>query len=197
MAAQIAVRVQWGCIDSNAIRSGQSFGLTVAGGVSHSTFPSPGSLAMPNAAVVQLIAANLPHLTHPGDGKGGEPTPIVMPMFRNTNMPPEMAEQFAKDAGLPHSDIAKLFSEAVVHLLESNGFTVTSSTEIEQLQRAAVEREPQKHRVVAFQCTCHAPLFKANVTDFDTDQARISPQVIKALRSFSPECALGHAAVSA
>jgi hypothetical protein len=151
---------------------------------------------MSNPAVAQLIAQALPALVYPGDGKSAAVV-IPLPTFRNTGIPADQAEAYAKEAGLPHMDLAQLVAESIVHLLETNGYPLTSAGEVDQLRLAAADREHLRHRQVEVSCNCGAKLFKANVTDFDTDKAKISPQVIKALRSLSPECALAHQPVNA
>lgn len=151
---------------------------------------------MPSPATAQLIARALPELVYPGDGKSG-PVAIPLPMFRSTGITPEMAEQFAKDAGLPPVELTTLVGEAIVHVIESNAKTIIDNAELEALRQAAAEREHLRHRQVEVSCHCGTKLFKANVTDFDTDRAKISPEVIKAMRVLSPECALAHRAVGA
>jgi hypothetical protein len=151
---------------------------------------------MPNPEVASLIAHALPSLVYPGDGKSA-PVAIPLPTFRNSGLTAEQAEAYAKDAGLPHMDLAQLVAESIVHLLETNGYPLTSGTEVDQLRLAATDREHLKHRLVNVHCNCGAKLFQANVTDFDTDKAKISPEVIKAMRALSPECALAHQPVNA
>ena len=151
---------------------------------------------MPNPAVAQLIAQALPALVYPGDGKS-QPVAIPLPTFRNSGMPADQAEAYAKEAGLPHMDLAQLVAESIVHLLETNDYPLTSAGEVDQLRLAAADREHLRNRQVEVSCHCGAKLFKANVTDFDTDKAKISPEVIKALRALSPECALAHQPVNA
>lgn len=151
---------------------------------------------MANAAVASLIAQALPALVYPGDGKS-QPVAIPLPTFRNTGLPADQAEAYAKEAGLPHMDLAQLVAESIVHLLETNGYPLTPGVELEQLRLAAADREHLRHRLVDVHCNCGAKLFQANVTDFDTARAKISPQVINAMRALSPECALAHRPVGA
>lgn len=57
-------------------------------------------------------------LTHPGDGNG--PRHLALPMINNRTLPAEVAEQFAKDADLPHADIPRLIAEALTHTINSH-----------------------------------------------------------------------------
>lgn len=69
---------------------------------------------------ITLIADALENgLIHPGT-RGSGAIALPLPMFQNSHLPAEMREQFAKDAGLPHPNIAKLTAEALVHLLKNN-----------------------------------------------------------------------------
>ena len=152
---------------------------------------------MSNPAVATLFATTLrDNPIHPGDGKSG-PIPIPMPWFRSSGIPSDQAEAFAKEAGVPSMDIAQLAGEVLVHALDNDAKTVIDNAELEALRAAASDREHLRNRQVEVSCHCGAKLFKANVTDFDTDKAKISPQVIKALRVLSPECALAHQPVGA
>jgi hypothetical protein len=147
---------------------------------------------MPNQPVADLLTAALPNLNHPGVN-GGPPIPIVLPTFRNSGIPQEQAEQFAREAGLPHADLARLTAEALVHTVESSGRTIIDNAELTDLRRAAAVREPQRHTQQELHCTnCDTRLFRAAIVDFNTDKPKISPNVIRALQGLSPECATGH-----
>lgn len=147
---------------------------------------------MPNAAIARLIADKLPELTHPGDGTG----PIALPVstFRTTGMPPEMAEQFARDAGYPATDITLLVAEALVHLIETDGNAeIIGRAELANMRAATAAAEPQRHRQVQVFCHCGTPLFRLSIRDFDTDKPRVAgPELIKAMRQLGVECATAH-----
>ncbi|SRX93575.1 hypothetical protein MSP7336_01814 [Mycobacterium shimoidei] len=140
---------------------------------------------MPDAAIADLIARSLPELTHPGDGKSG-PIVLPLPMFRTSAMPREMAEQFAKDAGLPSPDIARLVAEAIVHVIESGNKTIVDNAELTQL-RADAAAGLERHRQPQVCCSaCHQPLFRINV---DTDRPTISgPHFIETIGKLSVAC---------
>lgn len=147
---------------------------------------------MPNQRIAELISVKLPELTHPGDGNGA----ILLPVstFRTAGLPPDQADQFARDAGYPSADIPKLVGEALVHLIETDGDSeIISKAELNQLRAAAAIAEPQRHRQVQVHCYCGTPLFRAHIRDFDTDKPKVSgSELIKAMAQLSPECALAH-----
>lgn len=136
---------------------------------------------MPEPA--ELIAQHLAKgLVHPGDGK---PFALPLPMFQTTALPPEMAEEFADQAGLPTANIPQLTAEAIVHLLEQNGYTILDSTEFEQLVLDATEITG-RHRQPRITCTCGQFLFSLNI---DTEKPTVNgPKLITALGSLKPEC---------
>lgn len=143
--------------------------------------------------VVDRIAQALStSLMHPGDGK---PFPIPLMMFRTGGMKPAQLDQYAKDANLPSADIAKLVSEAIVALIETDN-TIVPKAEIAQLRAAAAASEPVRNKQLELSCRCGAPMFTAEVQDFDTAHPTIyAPPVIKHMAKIHPECALGHKAI--
>lgn len=147
---------------------------------------------MPNQAIAQLIAEKLPDLTHPGDGSGAISLPVST--FRMAGIPPEMAEQFARDAGYPSANIPLLIAEAIVHLVETDGNAeIISKAELSQMRAAKAAAEPQRNRQVEVQCNCGTTLFRAMFRDFDTDKPKLSgSELIKAMAKLSTECAVAH-----
>lgn len=149
---------------------------------------------MPNTAIAELIAAKLPDLTHPGTpGSGG---PILLPTatYRTAGIPPEMAQQFAEDAGYPTADITRLIAEAIVHLIETDGdSTIVRNSELAEMRAAAAAAEPARNRQIAVHCHCGTRLFVAQARGFDTDQPRVAgPELIKAMAQLGVECATAH-----
>lgn len=66
---------------------------------------------MANKKIAELIANGLRDgMMHPGR-EGGDPTPVVLPMFRTAGMPPEMTDLV--------NGTATLLSEAIVELIEA------------------------------------------------------------------------------
>lgn len=138
---------------------------------------------------VELIATNLAQgLVHPGDGK---PVALPLPMFQTSAIPPEMAEEFANQAGLPTADITKLTAEAIVHLLEQNGLTIIDQAELDQLRTDATE-VTARHRQPRIHCRCGQFLMSLNI---DTEKPTIDgPKLIQALRALDPDCSTNHQA---
>lgn len=145
---------------------------------------------MPDQSVIDLIAQSLANgLTHPGDQKSG-PIALPLPMFRTASLPPDMAEQFAQEAGLPHADIARLTAEALVHTMENSGKAIVDTAELERLQAVDAAAEPHRHRDVHFHCHCGGPIARANVTGLDTDKPKLhAGRFIEAVKQVHPNCA--------
>lgn len=77
-----------------------------------------------NRRAVDLIADRLTNgLPHPGDPDANMPAKLLAPLpaFRPAGLSPEQAATFAKEAGLPDNDAAKLYAEALVHALQTDG----------------------------------------------------------------------------
>jgi hypothetical protein len=113
-------------------------------------------------------------------------------MFRTVSNP-AMQEHFAAEAGLPHPDINRLVSEAIVALVQSKGWSIVANSELAGMKAAAVAAEPQRNRRLNFQCRCGGPLFTAQVDAFDTDHPTLPPAAIKAMHSIGTDCNTGHA----
>lgn len=145
---------------------------------------------MSDQSVIDLVAQALANgLTHPGDQKSG-PIALPLPMFRTASLPPDMAEQFAQEAGLPHADIARLTAEALVHTMENAGKGIVDTAELERLQAVDAAAEPQRHRDVDIHCRCGAKLLRANITGLDTDKPQVfGKRFIEAAHQVRPECA--------
>ena len=146
---------------------------------------------MTDRAIIDTLAQALPALTHPGDGSGSIQLPTAA--FRaHTNLPPEVAEQFAQEAGLPTADMPKLFAEAIIHTIEAAGIELIPTAELAAL-RAAAPQPAAPYRQVEYHCYCGTRLFAAQVRDANTDKPKLpGPQLIKALTTLNPECAQGH-----
>lgn len=147
-----------------------------------------------NDRIVTLLASILPGLTHPGrDGQGSIQLPVAA--FRASNtLPPEVAEQFAEEAGLPSSDMPKLFAEAIVHAIEDGGdCEIVPRAELAALRTTASATTATALRQIDVHCHCGVRLFGAQIHNGDTDKPRLSGStLISALAKLNPECALGH-----
>lgn len=117
-------------------------------------------------------------LIHPGT-EDTEPFPLApLPIFQRQSMlPPGMAEEEAKQAGLPHPDFALLWLEAVITLIENEGHvTLVPNTELEDLKAAAAVKEHRRNEVITF----HTPSGKqvrAMVRGFDTGHVELPFEV--------------------
>lgn len=156
-------------------------------------------IPQPDQAAVEIIAQALAGgLTHPGTfGPTGQSISgaivLPLPMFRTSNIPPEMAAHFAQEAGLPHADIARLTAEAIVHTLNQGGIETVTGAELTRLRAVDTAAEPDRKRSPMFTCHCDVPLFRTNVTDLDTDKPKVfGNQLITAIQKLHPDCALGH-----
>lgn len=146
---------------------------------------------------VDLIANALAtQLVHPGDDKT-KPFTIPLPVFRTSAIPPELAQEFAQAAGLPHPDLARLTAEAIVQLLTDNELTITPAAEIKQLRDAAASTETHRHKAIQLYCTCGEKLLTANISDYGTDKPRVNgPGLINAARQLNPDCSVKHQATA-
>lgn len=129
---------------------------------------------MPHTTLIGKIAPTLPALLHPG-GDGQDPYPLILPMFQAVQLPPGMAQEMAEELGLPSSDIATQFLEALFHTIETvGGHTLIDTAELADLSAAAAANEYKRNEVKIFHGQrCGKPLFRAMVTDFNTDQPRV------------------------
>lgn len=148
---------------------------------------------MPNQRIADLLAERLPTgLEHPGDPEQNRPAfTVPLPALRSTGLPPEMAEQFAKEAGLPSSDAPLLLATAIVNTIETAGdSTIIGNTELAELRAAAAEASTGA-RIIRVHCRCdptrRKPLFDITVTN--RDYATIPGNLlIPALAAMNPNC---------
>lgn len=115
----------------------------------------------------ELIATNLAALPHP-DG-----TPRQMPGFSSQLLPEPLQQQVAQSA--------KDIGEAIINLLELNGYTVGTGT-------PTVEASPEPPQVANIHCTlCDKKLFSLNLTN-PTHSLTNGRTFLEAVSSLSPEC---------
>jgi hypothetical protein len=97
---------------------------------------------MTNKKIADLISNGLrTGLIHPGRD-GSPPTPVLLPMFRTTGMPPELAELA--------DETANLLAEAIVALIEEGSEIIDKEQAVEF--RVADEAAPR--RQVTVHCRC-------------------------------------------
>lgn len=142
--------------------------------------------------LAERVAPKLGELVHPGDDDT-PPFPLSLPTFQPSVLPEGMVEAEAEELGLPSLDLNRLFLEALFSLLAREyRVELVDSGELADLTTAAQAREHKRTEKKAFFCQCGVKLGQLNVIDFDTDNPRVSPQLIKALGAMNPDCGSGH-----
>lgn len=133
--------------------------------------------------IVGLIAKGLREgFTTPGKPNAAK---ILLPQFRTTGMPKEMAELA--------DETATLLGEAIAGLIESEGVEMIAKEEIAQLREAArtIEHDDSARRVIPIYCRCDKarsqPLAIITVTDSPAIVID-GKQMIGSLAKLSPEC---------
>lgn len=99
---------------------------------------------MPNETIASLISSNLKTgLPHPGYKEQNVPAQVIhFPGMNFRGMPQEMLDHYAREAGLPSSDLPKLVGEAIVNLIETQGDSeIVNKAELGNLRDAAGEVE--------------------------------------------------------
>lgn len=132
-----------------------------------------------NHDLVQRLAPRLATvLEHPGDEKT-PPFPVIpLPTFQTATLPPGMAQEMAEQAGLPHPDFARIYFEAWLHLLETEGdVTVIDNTELADLRAAAAAVEHKRDQPIVFTTPCGARL-RAMVRGFDTQHPQVPCELV-------------------
>lgn len=105
---------------------------------------------------MDLIAERLPTgLVHPGD-ENTKPKVLALPGFASRGIPPEMAKHFADQAGLPPNDAPRVWAEAIVHLIESDGgCVIVPKAEWEDVQARSQTPQDASTHTVAVHCRCN------------------------------------------
>ena len=127
--------------------------------------------------VTTLVERLAPHLygviMHPGDEQT-EPFPVMSPLagMSAVTMPKGMAEDVAEENGLPHTDFARLWLEAVIALIESEGVTLIDNDKLADLQAAAAAKEHRRNELLQFHTPCGASI-RAMARGFDTGHVEL------------------------
>ncbi|AVJ50741.1 hypothetical protein SEA_OGOPOGO_102 [Mycobacterium phage Ogopogo] len=106
------------------------------------------------SSLTDFLTEKLANLVHPGD-ENTKPFPILLPGLRTISVPPELAGQFAEEAGLPHLDTPKLVAEALAAAITQN-YVILTREEHEQLRQQAADA-PTGHRVINIRTTPTGP----------------------------------------
>lgn len=131
---------------------------------------------MPNQQFIDLIAAALPHLTHPGDDNT-PPFAVQLPGLAVAGMPPAMAAQFAADAGHPTVNTAQLVAEALAAVIDTT-FDVLTKADATQLRQDAADA-PDGSRVITIRTTPTRPPV-LQITIGKTDDLTIPAAILRA-----------------
>lgn len=148
---------------------------------------------MANPQLAGIIADALAGgLIWPGDERHAA-TPIPLPTFHTANIPAEMAQHFAQEAGLPHANIAQIVGEALVKAIEDSGKTVIDTADLERLRNLDAEAEKHRKREVALECVCGVTVVRSAMTEVNSGKFRVQGnRLIAAMQQLSDECAVGH-----
>lgn len=110
--------------------------------------------------VTDTIAARLATgIVHPGNPTTGQPSTLIeLPGLNTRGIPPEMAQHFANEAGLPTNDSPRLIAEAITHLITQElRIDLIDHTELQQLRAQTTEPHtatPQAPQI-AIHCRCN------------------------------------------
>ena len=140
------------------------------------------------ADLIAALAPQLSALVHPTTGQ-----PLLIPTFRTATLPQGMREELAEQLGNSGNDIATTFLEALFHAVDGADYEIVTKAELQDMRAAASANEHKRNEIKAFHCRqCAAELFRAMITDFNTDKPAIDRTVIRALRNMDPDCSTGH-----
>lgn len=145
-----------------------------------------------NRIAIDLIRQALATgVLHPGDDQTPPFALPALPAYQLQKLPPEQAEYFAQEAGLPSTDFAKLTAEALVHTLEGAGQTLVNTTELERLR--ALGAEADAAREVTLECICGEKCITSAMTQVNPGKFRVNGrQLIGAMHQLDPDCATKH-----
>jgi hypothetical protein len=140
---------------------------------------------VPNARITELIAAKLRSgLTHPGDPERNIPSrPIVTPFGRTAGMPKEMADLMNAST--------KMWAEAIVHTIETEGGCELVPREDAVEMRRAVGAGPPAALTLPVHCRCDRDLRDPLVFIAPPRNDRIvidGPALLEGLRTRGVEC---------
>ncbi|MDV6979641.1 hypothetical protein [Mycobacterium intracellulare] len=107
---------------------------------------------------IEHIAARLAAgIVHPGNPDTNQPAKLIaLPGLSSTGIPPEMAQHFANEAGLPANDAPRLVAEAILHLLDTElGLELIPASELRQLQAQVAEPDTTTGAAINIHCRCN------------------------------------------
>lgn len=104
------------------------------------------------------IAARLAAgIVHPGNPETNQPAKLIaLPGLSSTGIPPEMAQHFANEAGLPANDAPRLVAEAILHLIDTElGLELIPTNELRQLRAQVAEPDTSTGAAINIHCRCN------------------------------------------
>lgn len=147
--------------------------------------------------LAERLAPHLAGLIHPGDDDT-PPFPLILPTFQASTMPEGLTEADAEELGLPTPNLAKLFLEAVIHLLQTTGgVELIDHAKAVDLRAAAATQEHKRQHTIDLHCRCGTLLGRISVINFDSDRPTVNgPELIRALSRRNPDCSTKHTAAA-
>lgn len=152
----------------------------------------PADIVPSNRIAIDLITQALATgVIHPGDDQTPAFALPALPAYQLHKFPPEQAEHFAQEAGLPSTDFAKLTAEALEYTLRGAGYELVNSTELERLRSLGAEADAA--REITLECICGEKLLASAMTQVNPGKFRANGrQLIGAMRHLSPDCGTKH-----
>lgn len=127
-------------------------------------------------SLAEKLAPKLPGLIHPGDSET-DPFPLIIPSFQTATLPEGMAQDMADELGMPSPDICLHFLEAVLHLIDVEGYDILPKAEVADLRAAATLNEGKRNQVVTFHTPCGAEM-RAMARDFDREHPLVPCELV-------------------
>lgn len=154
------------------------------------------AIDLPDRSVTELIAHMMATgMIHPGDG---DKTPAfaipALPAYKVDNLPPQQAEQYKKEFGVPgDKNFAQISAEALVYTLHQAGHAFITTGELSRLRQLDAESEARKVREITLECHCGGQVFSARATEVTTSKFLVhASKVIPAVHQLTADCSGKH-----
>lgn len=150
------------------------------------------------AHLIDVLTPELAAPVHPGDPSDPNSHPFALNLaglFGPFDAPEGMSKEDLEEAGIPSPELPRMFLEFLFYVIETKGgCSIVPTAELADLTTAARAREHKRHEKKALHCTCGVRLGNVMVQDFDTDNPRVTPELIRAFGAMNPDCGTGHKA---
>lgn len=154
------------------------------------------AIDLPDRSVTELIAHMLgTGMIHPGDG---DKTPAfaipALPAYKVDNLPPQQAEQYKKEFGVPgDKNFCQISAEALVYTLRQAGHAFIQVDELARLRKQDAEAEARRKREIAIDCHCGGQLFAATATEVNPSKFLVhGSKVVPAVHQLTTDCSGKH-----